>query len=262
MRQRKSSNGRSIGSRKAGSRVSRTQDQHDSSESQMDLADAKRSVLAQGWLSEKDMDFQKALLDKASLQHFPAGSRVFEVGDFRGGFYGVVSGAFGVKVSQQGGEERLAHIARAGEWFGFDPPANRRTRTLAIEAIEPATVLMIPLPVMDQLAASDPNFLRILTSNAAHGMDVAIATVSDLLIPDAEKRIASSLLRISAPEDVKHLGARVVTGLTQAQIGELTNVKRDIVNRTLKRFEKRGWIAVSYKRVTVLDPTALRAFCS
>lgn len=101
-----------------------------------------------------------------------------------------------------------------------------------------------------------------LTNCDAYGMDIAIATVSDLLTPNVEKRIASTLLRISMPPDLNPSGTQVIAGLTQAQIGELTNVARDTVNQTLKRFEKKGWIAVSYKRLAILNPTALETFCS
>lgn len=223
---------------------------------------AKRAVLKRGWLADQDHDFQKAILERAKLQEYPVGSRVFEVGDFRGGIYGVAAGAFAIKVQQRDGEDRLAHICRAGLWFGYDSLLSRRNRLLEYIAIEPSLALHVPLVALDQLAASDPTYHRYLARITAHGLDNAIVIVSDLLVPNVEKRIASMLLRIASHADEDPAGQRFISGLTQAQIGDLANAARDVVNRTLKRFEAKGWIEVSYRHITLHDPAALEALCS
>lgn len=226
-----------------------------------DYAKAKRTILERGWLSEQDQSFQTALLARATLREFPIGSRVFDVGDFRGGIYGAAGGAFGIKLPLRNGEDRLAHICHPGVWFGYDPLLSRRHRRLAFVAIEPSIAFYVPLGALEQLAATDPKYHRHLTKVAAYGMDIAIATVSDLLIPNVDKRIASALLRISTTESVESSEIYVVRGLTQAMIGEVANAARDVVNRSLKRFEAKGWIDVSYKQITLRDPMALEAFC-
>ena len=184
-----------------------------------------------------------------------------EVGDFRGGIYGIAGGAFGILVPQRN-EDRLAHICHAGIWFGYDATLSRRNRNPAFVAIRPSIAFHVPLIALDQLAACDPKYQRYLTKVASYGMDIAITTVSDLLIPNVEKRIASTMLRVASPEHVEPNVPCEIVGLSQAQIGELANAARDVVNRTLKRFEAKGLIEVSYKRITIVKPTALEGLCS
>ena len=225
------------------------------------FAAAKRAVLTRGWLAEQDRAFQEAVLKRATLREFPVGGRVFEVGDFRGGIYGVAGGSFGILVPQRN-EDRLAHICNAGVWFGYDATLSRRQRNLAFVAIRRSIAFHVPLLALDQLATADPKYQRHLTKVASYGMDIAIATVSDLLIPNVETRIASTLLRVASPKKVETDIPYEIVGLSQAQIGELANAARDVVNRTLKRFETRGLIEVAYKRITIVKPTALEALCS
>ena len=228
----------------------------------LQLADAKRAVLERGWLTEQDAPFQRAILERATVESFPAGASVFHPGDYGSGIYGVVRGSFGVFVPSRGGEERLAHILQGGSWFGYGPIITRRQRILGFAAVEPSVALHVPLGALDKLATSDPGNLRALLTLREYGMDIAIATVADLLIPAVDKRIAATLLRCAAFSAAEPGRPLVVSGLTQAQIGELANAARDVVNRTLKRLEAKGWIEVSYRKITLLDPPALDSFCS
>ena len=151
---------------------------------------------------------------------------------------------------------------KGGSWFGYGPIITRRQRILGFAAVEPSVALHVPLGALDKLATSDPGNLRALLTMREYGMDIAIATVADLLIPAVDKRIAATLLRCAAFSAAEPGRPLVVSGLTQAQIGELANAARDVVNRTLKRLEAKGWIEVSYRKITLLDPPALDSFCS
>jgi CRP/FNR family cyclic AMP-dependent transcriptional regulator len=93
-------------------------------------------------------------------------------------------------------------------------------------------------------------------------MRAALRTVSDLLIPQADRRIAATLLRLTrADEDERPEDPRGFR-LRQAELGEMANASRQIVNRALSRFAGSGWIALGYQRIAVLDPAALAAFAN
>jgi DNA-binding GntR family transcriptional regulator len=55
-------------------------------------------------------------------------------------------------------------------------------------------------------------------------------------------------------------GAPVEVILTQSQLGEMASLGRQVVNRELRRMEAKGWLTVSYSRITVLAPDALAVF--
>lgn len=222
--------------------------------------DAMRILCGQGWLADQDREFQAAFLEKTVLKEVPAGNFVFRRGDFGGGMYGVAGGAFGVYVPWSHGEGRLADILRIGTWFGYGPALTRRARVLTFQAIERSFVLHVTLAALDQLTTANPRFARNLTKVSEFGMDVAIATISDLLRPDVEQRIGATLLRIAPSQARRSQQAVSISGLTQAQVGEMANAARDVVNRTLKHFEERGWIEVSYRKITIIKRSHLKAF--
>jgi hypothetical protein len=62
-----------------------------------------------------------------------------------------------------------------------------------------------------------------------------------------------------APDEIG-VDAASDIALTQTQIGEMASVGRQVVNRELQRMEAKGWLAVSYNRITVLDREALTEF--
>jgi CRP-like cAMP-binding protein len=88
-----------------------------------------------------------------------------------------------------------------------------------------------------------------------YGLERAIANVTNLLIRNPARRIAATLLRV-APE----AEAPVTVVVSQEQLGEMANAARDVVNRTLKQFETRGWVSVGYRAITVHQADRLARF--
>jgi DNA-binding GntR family transcriptional regulator len=70
--------------------------------------------------------------------------------------------------------------------------------------------------------------------------------------------VAATLLRIMPADDEGGAPGELV--LRQAELGEMTSLDRRVVNRILRRMEMRGWIALSYGRIAVVDPPALAEF--
>ena len=91
------------------------------------------------------------------------------------------------------------------------------------------------------------------------GQMQAIRVISDLLIPKAPRRVAAVLLRATGYGEVEagHADGFV---LTQAQLAQMANCSRHVVNRTFVQFEHEGWIAARYNRVRIVDEKALTDF--
>ena len=115
---------------------------------------------------------------------------------------------------------------------------------------------------MREIAASQPASARAVGSLSDFTIDIAVAAVSDLLIPDSARRLAAVLLRAAVP-DMDHPPAEPVPlGLRQSEIAEMANLSERMVGRILKRFEVSGWIEAGYGGLTLADPKALRAFAA
>lgn len=217
-------------------------------------------MLAQGWLAQQPPAFASAFLARTHLVGIAAGAVVFHAGDDPGGVYGVVAGGIGSYVVWRDNGPDLATILRAGVWFGHGPLLTRRRRSLGFRAVEPSILLHAPLAALEELVCTNPVAARSLGALADGNMDVAIATISDLLIRRGDRRIAATLLRVTGegqgPEDPA--GFR----LSQADLAEMANTSRDLANRTLARFRDRGWVTLGYNRIGVADAAALATFAA
>jgi CRP-like cAMP-binding protein len=224
----------------------------------IDRAEAERRILLRGWLADQSDDMRRAVLKAARLVLYPAGEFVFHAGDSEGGIYGVVSGGVGVHLPAETGETYLAHILRTGTWFGYGPLVRGRRRSLSFSLIEPSLLFHLPLSNAQEIAGRSPVHQRAILSVGEYGMDVATRVIETLLIRHSDRRIAATLLRV-APLHEEEPGEREIQ-LTQAQLGEMANADRQVVNRVLKRFEAEGWVHVSYGRIRIADAAAIREF--
>ena len=212
------------------------------------------------WLLAQPGDVRAEILRNGRPQTLRTGQSLYSAGDEPGGIYGVVAG--GILLSIEGNDRsmRPAHIARRGTWFGHGPLMTRRRRMLGAEASEPTIIAQVPLCVLERMIATDPMIARSIGSISDFTQDVVIACISDLLIPDATRRIGAVLLRVTGaldgvvPDDPRGFL------LTQTLIGDLANASRPSVNRALAEFTERAWVHWAYRRAIIRDTDALARF--
>jgi CRP-like cAMP-binding protein len=226
----------------------------------MERADAERGILQRGWLAEQPEDTRDAVLRSARLVKLAAGEPIFHAGDEKGGTCGVVSGGVGIYLPTGGGDFRLVHVGRCGVWFGYGPLIRGRRRSLTFSPTEATWLIRLPLPALQEIADTSLAHQRAILSVGEYGMDIAIGIVENLLIRNHARRIAATILRVMHDPDEIGVDAVSNIALTQTQIGEMASVGRQVVNRELQRMEAKGWLAVSYNRITVLDREALTEF--
>jgi CRP-like cAMP-binding protein len=224
----------------------------------MDRAEAERRVLHAGWLGDQPEEVRGSVLKVARLILYPAGEFVFHAGDAEGGFCGVVSGGVGVHLPSTAGDTVLAHIIRCGVWFGYGPLVRGRARSLSFSIVEPTLLFHVPLAKAQDIARRSLIHQRSILSVSEYGMDVAVSIIETLLIRNTDRRIAATLLAVAPPREDGSSSTEVQ--LTQAQLGEMANAERQVVNRALKRLEAKGWIRVWYGRIHIVDELSLRDF--
>ncbi|HWT10726.1 MAG TPA: Crp/Fnr family transcriptional regulator, partial [Roseomonas sp.] len=185
------------------------------------------------------------------------GQAAYRIEDEPGGMYGLAAGALGVLVGEGGRAPRLAHVARPGAWLGHGPLMAGGRRVLGLRAMEPTVALLVPLAALQALALDSAEATRAFAVLVNANMGLLTTAVSDLLIPRADRRIAAVLLRVAGAQGDRPTPPRA---LSQADLGEMANASRQLVNRTLLGFAARGWVALDYRRIALLDPVELAAF--
>jgi CRP-like cAMP-binding protein len=223
-------------------------------------SEIERRIVKRGWLSRQPAGFRRRLLSVGHVVRIGAGSGLFHAGDERGGAYGVVSGGIGAFIPVADGQLSLAHILRTGMWFGHGPLFTRERRILSFAATEPSLLLHVALAELDRIMAEDPLHARSVGMIADFGAAMAISAMADLLVRRADRRVAAALLRATCGRDLAAPEPDVDYQLTQAQLGEMANASRDLVNRTLTRLAEAEMIAVGYGRIAIRDPARIAAF--
>lgn len=226
----------------------------------MNESAAKALVGQTGWLRAQPDWVRDVVLQGSRLRTYMPGQFTFYAGDDPGGMFGIVDGGFGVLVPSGGGDLLLCHVMRRGVWFGYGPALSGTGRKITFKAVETSRVLHLPLHELTAIGAARPEFYRILGAlNDMSYMMTAVKVVGDLLIASGERRIAAVLARIARSEPGDQLQAWPIR-LSQAEIGQMCNLSRDRVNRTLAKFAKAGWIMADFRTVVVNDLAALDAF--
>jgi len=216
-----------------------------------------------GWLATQPAAFRREILRLSRPREVARHEWVFAIDDPPGGIYGVISGGIGIEGAGPFHTVRLGHVLRTGSWFGYHPIlTGGRRRVQGMRAMEDSVLLYVPLPQLRVLVESNPVAARCIGTLANDFSILGTRVVSDLLIPKAPQRIAAVLLRITAAEDGVEPVHPDGFQMTQAELGELSNVSRANVNRVLGEFLKKGWISKQHQRVRVLDVPALRSFAA
>ena len=130
---------------------------------------------------------------------------------------------------------------------------------MSFRATTESYVFHLSLDALDRLMKDDAAAARIIGSMSEHNIGITTWALSDALIPEVDRRIVATLLRVTdvlrgnPPDDDK--GYR----LTQSELGALANASRDLVNRILAGLQRQGLVAVSYGHVAILDAQKLEA---
>jgi CRP-like cAMP-binding protein len=212
-----------------------------------------------GWLSCQPKPFRTQFISLGRLVSLERAAPVFHTGDESGGVFGIVFGGVAVMGGSPWQRPALAHIERAGDWFGHGPVLRGGSRTLTFIAAEPTTLLQVPLARLRARLQADPDFAARLAQMADASTETVIRVARDLLIRDSARRLAAVLLRVTATGEVPP-GDGNGYALTQAELGEMANISRHHVNRTLGMMRRAGWIEARYNRIRLLDVAALKEF--
>jgi CRP-like cAMP-binding protein len=196
-----------------------------------------------------------ALARVSRTRAYRRGQLVCTTGDPGDTLIVVISGRVRVMVrSADGGELTLAAVGPGGT-LGDVSVADGGPRSADVETLEDSRLLLVPREQVQDICASVPAAGQALASSVAATLRRLTEATSDLVFLDLPRRVAKVLL--SLPRD----SAGVITPhLTQEQLANRAAGTRQSVNAALRGFERRGWITLNDRAVTVRQPEMLAQF--
>jgi len=197
----------------------------------------------------------KAVAAASRLRSFRRNQVVFTRSDPGDTVIVVVSGRVKVTIrSADGGELTLAVIPPGG-LFGELGVADNGPRSGDAETLEECQLLLIPLETIQDICARVPSAAEALAKSIAGTLRRLTEATGDLVFLDLPRRVAKMLLSQPRGDD----GA-IQSKMNQEEFAHQVGGTRQSVNAALRGFEKRGWIEVHDRTVTVKQVAALSRF--
>lgn len=212
-------------------------------------------LLVGPWLSRQDAAFNQRLIEVARLAVHRAKDPISFEGDDDPRIFGIVSGTIGCLISHRHEIPLLGTIVGPGQWFGLGPQLTRTPRILSFVAREPSVLVSLGDAELGRLGETFPDLPQRLAELAQMHTNYASLVVAELLVPEAERRIAAVLLRLSEP-GIGQSGFPV----SQSELGEMANASRASVSKALGTLARSGLVEVGYGRIAVLDRANLEAW--
>jgi CRP/FNR family cyclic AMP-dependent transcriptional regulator len=228
-------------------------------EAMLGLDAACEVARSKGWLCQTPVAFQSAVLDRCLLEKFKPGTPVYAVGDEPGGMFGIVTGALGVSVASAKQGVYTAHFAMPGSWFGETAAFTRQPRRVGLSATRDSQLLHLPLRSIDEIVKYDPAAWRFFGLLTINHLDLAMGGSEDLMIRDHAKRFVAILLRAgNCRRTHSKDNPPIEIDLNHEDLANMANVARTTAGSILRKLEADGHIELSYRRISILAPDALR----
>ena len=218
-------------------------------------ADVKSILRQTDLLRSVPAEVLDAVATASRLRAFRRGQVVFTRGDPSDTLFVVISGRVKVVVRSADGGELTLTIIQPGGVFGELGIADSGPRSADADALDECQLLLIPLETVQGICAREPPVVQALLNSTAATLRRLTEAASDLVFLDLPRRVAKVLLSLPRGGD-----GIIRPALSQEELAHQAGGTRQSINATLRGFERRGWIEVHDRAVTIKQAPALRRF--
>lgn len=205
----------------------------------------------QPWFGALATPVQHELVHAMLLHRGARGERLLARGSPVQAWWAVLAGM--AKLQTAGPDGRVSAFlgVPAGEWFGEGTVLRGGSWRYDLVALRDTTLIGLPLAWFRRLHAESLPFNHYLVERLNHRLGQAMTAIEAGRLCSPEQRVAQVLLMFCGA------GLQRIT-LSQEDLGHLAGLSRQTINRVLKTFEARGWVALDFSRVEVADRGALQ----
>ena len=182
------------------------------------------------------------------------GATIFAKGDPGHGLMAVVRGSVKISLPSAGGREVVLNRIPAGEVFGEMALFDGQARSADATAIEDCELLIVDRRNLIHLMHQKPEVAVMLLEVLCARLRRSNEQFEDTMFMSLPVRLAKLLLRLSQAagiEEPKQIA------ISQRELSQMIGVSREATNKQLRAWEKRGWVRLEHRTLTVLDRAAL-----
>ena len=201
----------------------------------------------------------RVLVRRSRILTMEAREPVFEQGDEGTTVLVVLGGYLKLSSTTQGGREAILDIAGPGSVFGELAVLNGWPRAAGAVALSPARLLSIDGAAFTQALVRTPEALLAMVRLVSDRLKTATEQMTDAVDLPATTRVAKALVYLAALHSrMEDGGLRIEFQLSQRELGGLTGLTRESINKHLATFRDSGWLRMSGQDIVLTNLAALR----
>ena len=181
---------------------------------------------------------------------YPAGALVFQRDDPGECLYLIRSGRVRIFLPNEDGREITLRLYGPGEVFGELSLLDGGPRTASAEAIEAVDAVLLFRDDFLALLRGRFELVQHIITLLVERLRYTTRYSEQLAFMSIPGRVAAALLQLRSPDQ-----ARIT--ITQQGLANYVGVTREWVNRTLREFEARGWVALQRGALKIVNTEAL-----
>ncbi|MEW6663533.1 MAG: Crp/Fnr family transcriptional regulator [Bacillota bacterium] len=162
------------------------------------------------------------------------------------------------RVSSEG-QEKVVHIATAGDVFGELPYFDGKPHPLTAETMEETRVRLISHQDLDRLWQAHPDIGREFLRVASLRLRQTYRQIRSLTFKDAYARTAGRLYKLARDYGVKTAqGVELSLTFTQQELANLIGTSRETMSKILNSLQKNRILTANRGQIIILDMDKLR----
>jgi CRP-like cAMP-binding protein len=173
-------------------------------------------------------------------------------------WFGVVDGLLKISSDLESGKTATLTGVPPGGWFGEGSMLKTEPRRYDVVALRDSRVVCMRRETFQWLLDHSISFNRYLLIQLNERLGQFIGLLESERLLDTDARVARCLATLFNPVLYPGLGPQLA--ISQEEIGYLTGVSRQRVNRSLKVLQFAGYLSVEYGGITIRDLSGLRRF--
>lgn len=201
------------------------------------------------------------LKSSMSVEQFKKNEIIFREDDTPNWMMCLITGK--VKVYKDGvGHYQIIRAVKPIELFGYRAFLAHEPYKESAMALEPSTIVMIPLNLVEQFMRENPSISIYLIRNLAKMLGDSDTRLVNLTQKHIRGRLAESLLFLKENYGVEGDGSTLSVFLSREDLANLSNMTTSNAIRTLSAFASEKLVAIDGRRIKIVQEDELRRISS
>lgn len=198
----------------------------------------------------------RTLAERSRYRTYKAGEMFIGEADPAHAFYVIVTGQVKLYKSSPEGKEQTLYLLRPGDPFGMCTAFAIDSFPANAMALEESGILMIPGPVMEAVAMSEPRLLLNIIQILSDRLKESMLLIESLSLKEIPERLASFLLHALTREGDRETDRLELT-ITQRELAKILGATPEALSRAVRKMSNAGILAMEGRTIRIPDRGAL-----